>query len=53
MVALNVALERPDLVNKVIADSFEGEIPLEGFVKNIKLDREVSKQNNETRAFYI
>ncbi|MGJ0907301.1 alpha/beta fold hydrolase [Clostridium botulinum] len=53
LVAINVALERPDLVNKVIADSFEGEVPLGEFVENIKLERELSKQDDEAKAFYI
>ncbi|MGX9756094.1 alpha/beta fold hydrolase [Clostridioides difficile] len=53
LVALNVALERPDLVNKIIADSFEGEVPLESFVKNVKLEREASKQDDDAKAFYI
>ena len=35
LVALNIALERPDLVGKIVADSFEGETPLESFVANI------------------
>lgn len=53
LVALNVALERPDLVNKVIADSFEGEVPLESFVQNVKIEREASKQDDGAKAFYI
>lgn len=53
LVALNVALERPDLVNKVIADSFEGDAPLESFVQNVKLEREASKQDDGAKAFYI
>lgn len=52
-VALNVALERPDLVNKVIADSFEGETPYENFVQNVKLDRQASKLDEGTKEFYI
>ena len=31
LVAINVALERPDLVNKIVADSFEGEFALDHF----------------------
>lgn len=52
LVAINVALERPDLVNKVIADSFEGEVPLSSFVENIITDREVSKHDENSIAFY-
>ena len=52
LVALNVALERPDLVGKIIADSFEGEIPLDSFVTNIHQDREFSKKNPWLRNLY-
>jgi pimeloyl-ACP methyl ester carboxylesterase len=52
LVAINVALEVPDLVNKVIADSFEGEKPLKSFTENAKADRELSKQDENTKMFY-
>lgn len=52
LVAINVALERPDLVSKVIADSFEGEVPLPDFVQNIVQERENSKQNKVAKMFY-
>jgi pimeloyl-ACP methyl ester carboxylesterase len=52
LVAINVALERPDLVKAIIADSFEGEKPLEAFVKNVVQEREMSKQDPATAAFY-
>lgn len=52
LVALNIALERPDLVNKVIADSFEGEVPLLSFVENIVQDRSDSKEDAGARGFY-
>lgn len=52
LVALNVALERPDLVYAIIADSFEGEEPLEAFVKNVVQEREFSKQDPATVVFY-
>lgn len=35
LAALNIALERPDLVNCVIADSFEGEKSVESFAGNV------------------
>ena len=35
LVAINVALETPELVDKVIADSFEGEMSLKEFTKNV------------------
>lgn len=52
LVAINVALERPDLVCKVIADSFEGEVPLQEFVQNIVEEREASKQDTGGKTFY-
>lgn len=52
IVALNVALETPEYVKRVIADSFEGEKPLAGFLETIEQDRELSKQDPGTRRFY-
>jgi len=52
LVAINVALERPDLVCKVIADSFEGEVPLQEFVQNVVEERETSKQDQAGKMFY-
>lgn len=52
LVAINIALEEPGLVDKVIADSFEGEKPLKEFTKNAIKDRELSKQDENTRMFY-
>ena len=52
IVAINVALERPDLVNKVIADSFEGETPLQEFVENLSKDREATKRDEGGKAFF-
>lgn len=52
LVAMNVALERPDLVHKVIADSFEGENALKEFTKNIRKQREFSKQDKNAITFY-
>ncbi|MHC1722187.1 MAG: alpha/beta fold hydrolase [Aminipila sp.] len=52
-VALNVALERPDLVDKIIADSFDGRTLAKDFIKNLKSGREFSKQNELAKQFYI
>ncbi|AOT72467.1 alpha/beta fold hydrolase [Geosporobacter ferrireducens] len=52
LVAINVALERSDLVDKVIADSFEGEVPLQEFVQNVVEEREMSKKDKEGKRFY-
>lgn len=53
LVAINTALEAPNLVNKVIADSFEGEEPLNAFTENVKKDREFSKHDENAKMFYI
>lgn len=51
LVALEVALRRPDLVKKVIADSFEGECPLESVVQALRQEREEQKQDPEAGDF--
>lgn len=53
LAAINVALEAPDLVNKVIADSFEGERPLKAFTEHVKEDRALSKLDPESSKFYF
>ncbi|MCY6960099.1 alpha/beta fold hydrolase [Clostridium brassicae] len=52
LVALNVALERPDLVKCVVADSFEGEIANAQFTNKLQEQREMSKQDKGARLFY-
>lgn len=52
LVAINVALEKPERVGKVIADSFEGKTPLDTFVCNVIEEREASKRDESARAFY-
>lgn len=52
LVAINVALESPELVDKIIADSFQGEKPLKEFTKNIIKDRKLSKANDNAKMFY-
>lgn len=51
-VAVNAALEAPELVKKVIADSFEGEFPLKAFTQNVVEDRAQSKLDPGARMFY-
>lgn len=51
-VALNVALERPKLVQKVVADSFEGRTLHEGMLEELIRDREVCVHNEFARQFY-
>ncbi len=53
LVAINVALERPDRINKIVADSFEGESALDRFASNIQNDREASKRIPEVKKFYL
>jgi len=52
LVAINVGLEAPELVNKIIADSFEGEKSLRPFTDSIYADREKSKHDKDTQMFY-
>lgn len=52
LAAINIALEAPQLVSKVIADSFEGEVPLKQFTENVVTDRALSKQDENARLFY-
>ena len=53
IVALNVALEAPELVRKVIADSFEGEKADKKFIDYLLADRKQAMKNENTRGFYI
>lgn len=52
LVAINAALEAPELVDKVIADSFEGEYPLEAVTVQLAAGREASKQDEGAKMFY-
>jgi pimeloyl-ACP methyl ester carboxylesterase len=52
IVAINAALEAPELVRKVIADSFEGETANSAFTKNLMKDRAAAKNDPGARGFY-
>ena len=52
MVELNVALEAPELVGKVIADSFQGERVQTAFICNLLFDRSKAKADPGARDFY-
>lgn len=52
LAAINLALERPDLVGKLIADSFEGERALPMVTEGLSAGREASKHDPGARAFY-
>lgn len=44
LVAINLALEHPDKIKYLIADSFEGEYPLSSYINSIETDRERDKK---------
>lgn len=52
LVAINAALEAPELIENVIADSFEGEVPLKAFTENVIEEREASKHDKNAIMFY-
>lgn len=52
LVAINVALESPEHLSKIVADSFEGERPLKEFTMNIAEERARSKENENAKRFY-
>lgn len=51
-VAVNTALERPDLIEKVVADSFDGRTLVDEFAKNLLEERRIAKQDKFARQFY-
>ena len=50
--AINIALERPNLVNRLIADSFEGEKAMPGTAAMLAAQREASKKDAGAKMFY-
>ncbi|MBO4878365.1 MAG: alpha/beta hydrolase [Ruminococcus sp.] len=52
IVAVNTALEAPELVGRLIADSFEGEAADERFTKALLADREKARLDAGARGFY-
>ena len=52
LVAINIALEAPELVRKVIADSFQGERAQKAFTQNLLADRKMAKEDPGARGFY-
>lgn len=52
LAAINIALEAPELVNRVIADSFEGVRAQREFTENIRNDRIQSKLDPGAVMFY-
>lgn len=51
-VALNAALERPGLIYRVIADSFDGRTLNDKFSDNLLSERKMAKANLQARQFY-
>lgn len=52
LVAINAALEAPELIGRIVADSFEGERALAAFTKNLVQDRAHSKLDSGAVMFY-
>lgn len=50
--ALHAALERPDLIHKVVADSFDGRTLHQGFIEDLVKDREFAKNDPQVHLFY-
>lgn len=50
-VAINAAMERPDLVARVVADSFDGRTLADDFSQNLIKERAQAKQNEMAAAF--
>lgn len=51
-VAINTALKRPDLIDRVVADSFDGRTLHENFAENLLQEREFAKHDNHAKQFY-
>lgn len=51
-VAVNTALKRPDLIDRVVADSFDGRTLHEDFAENLLKERAFAKQDLHARQFY-
>ncbi len=50
--AVNTALERPDLVGRVIADSFDGRSLPDDFAENLLAERNAAKNDAFSKQFY-
>lgn len=51
-VAVNTALERPDLINKIVADSFDGRTLTDDFAENLVAERKFAKNDELAKQFY-
>lgn len=50
--AVNAALERPDLLHAVVADSFDGRTLNDNFSANLLAERKAAKEDIQSRQFY-
>lgn len=51
-VAVNAALERPDLVDRIVADSFDGRTLAGDFADNLMKERSAAKKDEQAAGFY-
>lgn len=51
-VAINAALMRPDFVERVVADSFDGRTLAEDFAENLVKERSAAKKDEQAAGFY-
>lgn len=51
--AINAALERPDLIDRVVADSFDGRTLAADFADKLLKERSCSKKDETAKQFYI
>ncbi len=52
LIALNMALKEPELINKVVADSFEGENCIESWILKLKDERKIEKKRLLIKFFH-
>ncbi len=53
LIAINLALEHPEYIQFLIADSFEGEYPLPSYIETIQSDREKDKRKLMAKLFWF
>lgn len=53
LVAINLCLEHPEKIKYLVADSFEGEYPLDTYINSLHEDRAKSKKNLLAKLFWI
>lgn len=51
-VAINAALERPGLVGRIVADSFDGRTLADDFAENLVKERSAAKKDAQAAGFY-